>query len=66
MEEDVSGDEDWEEISGTAIPTNACLFCEVESKDIERNLRYGDLKIFRFLENVWIFILYSSNLFVGT
>lgn len=38
--DDDDDDDSWEEIEGIQIPPTSCLFCAVESGDIESNLEH--------------------------
>jgi pre-60S factor REI1 len=37
-DDDEDEDDDWEDIEGVPLQTNQCLFCEMESEDMEANL----------------------------
>jgi pre-60S factor REI1 len=38
--DDEDDDDDWEEVEGTPVPVNHCLFCGLESEDMESNLHH--------------------------
>jgi pre-60S factor REI1 len=47
-----SDDDSWEEIEGTPIPPNACLFCSFESSDVEDNLEHMSIAHSFFIPDV--------------
>lgn len=47
-----SDDDSWEEIEGTPVPINSCLFCSHESKDLEANLEHMSISHSFFIPDV--------------